>query len=89
MMDTTTSQLLSLLESGPKTVTEMSSTSGVDAAEIHKRFEPLARGALVIRTDTKDNTTYSADAAKLDEAFKSHNFDETINVVTQMDSYLN
>lgn len=89
MLDPVTSELISLLEGGPKTVTEMSSSSSVNVDEIHSRLAPLVNVGLILRTDTQGDTTYSADADKLDAAFKAHNFDETINLVTQMDTYLN
>ncbi len=89
MLDETTSTLISALESGPKTVAELSQSSGIGVDDIHKRFAPLVNAGLIVRTDTQNETTYSADAEKLDAALKSHNFDESINVITQMDSYLN
>lgn len=89
MLDPVTSKLISLLEGGSKTVTEMSSLSSVDIPDIHTRFTPLVKGGLIVRADTQNDTTYSANADKLDAAFKSHNFDETINLVTQMDTFLN
>lgn len=90
MLDSVTSKLISLLEDGSKTVTELCSSSDLAADDIHNRFAPLVKHGLIVRTDGKDDTTYSVNADKLDSALsKSNHFDGAIGMVSQMDTFLN
>ena len=90
ILDPVTSELISMLEDGPKTVAVLCERSKLVADDVHARFSPLVEQGIILRTDTDGQTTYSADPKKLDAALsKSRHFDGTIDLVTQMDTFLN
>lgn len=90
ILDPVTSELISMLEGGSKTIADLAESSGLGADEIRTRFGPLIEQGLIVREEGENGATYSADAEKLDSALSaSHNFDGAIDLVTKMDTFLN
>ena len=90
MLDPITSELISMLEAGSKTIQELCTSSNLEASNIHDRFAPLVEECLIVRTGNDNDTVYSANSDKFDSMLSdSKHFDGAIDMVAKMDTFLN
>lgn len=90
MFDPVISQLLAQLEDGEKNLSFLSKVSTLSAEEVVEKFSYLCEHDFVIKRSVEGITYYSANAEKLSQVVESHkNFDDAIDGLTKMDSYLN
>ncbi len=90
LLDPVTSGLVSSLEGGSRTLAQLCESSGLSAADITERLSYLSEHGLLDRTGEGDTVTYAVNAKKIDAVLsRSGHFDGAIDMVTQMDSFLN
>ncbi len=86
LFDPKISEILELLENGPKDESKICEHLSITPKDIAERLEPLVKNGFVI----KSGTQYSVDSEKLANAVESSvQYGGVMDKVTEMDSYLN
>lgn len=81
--------ILAELEGGPVAAAELSRRLGVDAGEIGRRLSRLV-GAGYVSVTGGDAAVYEADAERLAAAMeRDGNYQQAVDGLTKLDSYLN
>ena len=84
------SDILAELESGGKQSEFLAKKSNISEDELKTRFSYLLEHGFIIATNENDKTIYTADSEKLARVVESNeNFDNAIDGLAKMDSYLN
>ncbi|AFS80204.1 hypothetical protein NKOR_01490 [Candidatus Nitrosopumilus koreensis AR1] len=89
MFDPVTSLILAELEEGEKSCSFLAKQASIPESEVLERLSYLIEHEFIFKT-TASETMLSANSEKLSSIVESgENFDETINGLEKMDSYLN
>ncbi len=89
MFDPITSSILAELEDGEKTCSFLAKQTSIPESEVLERMFYLIEHEFIIK-NTDGETSLSANSEKLSSIVESsENFDQTINGLEKMDSYLN
>ena len=89
MFDPVTSSILAELEDGEKTCSFLAKQASIPESEVLERLSYLIEHEFIIK-NADGETTLSANSEKLTSIVESReNFDQTINSLEKMDSYLN
>ena len=84
------SDILAELESGGKHSDFLANKAGISEDELKTRLSYLLEYGFIVVTNENDKIIYSADSEKLAKVVESNeNFDNAVDGLTKMDSYLN
>lgn len=90
MFDPVASEVLSKLETGPKSLSQLAIDSGVTQGQVLEKLSYLVQYGFVIVSGAGSEAILSADAEKLSSTVDgSSSFDGAVDSITTMDSYLN
>ena len=90
MFDSVTSLILSGLEDGPKQCSDLAKQVSISESEVLDRLSYLIKFDFIIKSSENEQCILSANFEKLSTIIEEGgNFDEAINGLEKMDSYLN
>ncbi len=90
MFDPVTSEIMAMLEHGPRALSQLAEDSGVSSDAVLEQLSYLVQHGFVIKTVEGSAVMISADAEKLASAIEgSGSFDGAVDGLETMDSYLN
>ncbi|HEY7367563.1 MAG TPA: hypothetical protein VH562_03790 [Nitrosopumilaceae archaeon] len=90
MFNSDTSEILAELENGGKELEFLTEKLKISENQIRQRLSYLIEHDFVKEEKNNDKIIFFADAKKLDELIEQDkNFDNVVNGLTEMDSYLN
>ena len=90
MFDPVTSSILAELETGEKQCSFLAQKASITESEILERLSYLIRHEFISKSSENGKCLLSANSDKLSSIVEnSDNFDDTINGLEKMDSYLN
>ena len=90
MFDPVTSEILSELENGEKDSDYLSGKLKISEEQIHQKLSYLIEHEFVLQKTNSEKKIYYANVAKLDKVIENNkNFDNVVDGLTEMDSYLN
>ena len=90
MFDPITSSILAELEDGEKQCSFLAQQSSVSESEVLERLSYLIEHGFILINKDHENCVIAANTAKLSTVVEnSENFDQTIDSLEKMDSYLN
>jgi len=90
IFDPNISEILAELEDGEKQSSYLSEKLKISAEEIRKRVSYLSKYGFVKEEKKEGKIIYSVDADKLEKVIESdNNFENVVDGLTKMDSYLN
>jgi predicted ArsR family transcriptional regulator len=90
MFNSDTSEILAELENGGKELGFLTEKLKISENQIRQRLSYLIEHDFVKEEKNNDKIIFFADAKKLDELIEQDkNFDNVVNGLTEMDSYLN
>lgn len=90
IFDPETSEILAELENGGKELQYLTNKLKISEDEIHEKLSYLIEHNFVKKEKTNSKIIFTADVAKLAEQVEQdNNFDNVIDGLAKMDSYLN
>ena len=90
MFDPITSGILAELENGGKELLYLAKTAEISEDEVNERLSYFIECDLVKITTENEQIIFSANTEKLAELIENNeNFDDAVDGLTKMDSYLN
>ena len=90
MFDPVTSEILSELENGEKNSDYLTEKLQISEEELHNKLSYLLDYGFVEQENKLDKKIYKANAKKLEKVMENDkNFDNVVDGLTEMDSYLN
>ena len=90
MFDPVTSEILSELENGEKDSDYLSGKLEISEEQIYQKLSYLIEHEFVLQKTNGEKKIYDANADKLDKVIENDkNFDNVVDGLTEMDSYLN
>lgn len=90
LFDPKITEILAMLEDSSKSITIISNQLNLDVNEIKTRLEPLVKDGFVFLDESASDVVVSVNTDKLTKFFEENmNFDNTIDGLAEMDSYLN
>lgn len=90
MFDPVTSEILSELENGEKNSNYLAEKLLISEEQIHNKLSYLLEHEFVVQENKNDKKIYHANADKLDKVIENDkNFDNVVDGLTEMDSFLN
>ena len=90
MFDPVTSEILGELENGEKNSEYLSEKLQLSEEQIHNKLSYLLEHEFVVQENNHDKKIYHVNADKLDKVIENDkNFDNVVDGLTEMDSYLN
>ena len=90
MFDPVTSEILGELENGEKNSDYLSEKLKLSEEQIQSKLSYLIEHKFVLQENKNEKKTYHANAEKLEKAIENDkNFDNVVDGLTEMDSYLN
>lgn len=90
MFDPITASLIAELENGKKTCLYLAETTSLSEDEVLKRLSYLLEHDFIFQTTENGSSVFSANTDKLNQIVEnSENFDDAIDGLAKMDSYLN
>ena len=90
MFDPVTSEILGELENGEKNSDYLSEKLKLSEEQIQSKLSYLIEHKFVLQENKNEKKTYHANAEKLEKVIENDkNFDNVVDGLTEMDSYLN
>ena len=90
MFDPITSEILGELENGEKNSDYLSEKLKLSEEQIQSKLSYLIEHKFVLQENKNEKKTYHANAEKLEKVIENDkNFDNVVDGLTEMDSYLN
>lgn len=89
MFDSTTASILAALEDGDKECTFLAEQESISESEVIERLAYLVEHEFLFHKTVDGRCIMSANSEKLALIIDGDNFDQTINGLEKMDSYLN
>ena len=90
LFDPQNAEILTNLEDGPKTSSELAETLGIKEEKLDEQISYLKEMEFVIKTDKDSTIYYSVDKNKLSKVLENEdNFQNIDNGLAKLDSFLN
>lgn len=90
MFDPVTSEILGELENGEKNSDYLSEKLQISDEQIHSKLSYLIEHKFVLQENKNEKKIYHANADKLEKVMENDkNFENVVDGLTEMDSYLN